>query len=125
MLFVILDYMRIENTASVELVARELGDRIAAERLSANLTQAELAEQAGVAKRTIERLERGDADTRLSGLLRVCRVLGVLERFDLVLPEPTISPMAQLKLERQRRKRASGRRALKEATTEWTWNESP
>ena len=53
------------NVAMTEDEAlRESGRRLAQIRLSRNLTQAELAQRAGVSKRTLERLEMG----RLRGL---------------------------------------------------------
>jgi transcriptional regulator with XRE-family HTH domain len=76
--------------------------RLAATRLDQNLTQAALAEEAGVSKRTVERLESGEVAARLSGLVRVWRALGLLERFDALVPASVPSPIAQLKLARRR-----------------------
>ena len=84
-----------------------LGSRLAAQRLALNLTQAQLAEQAGVSKRTLERLESGAVATQLSAFLRVCRVLGLQDRLESLVPEPASSPVAQLKLKGRTRKRAS------------------
>ena len=84
-----------------------LGDRLAGLRLAHNLTQAQLAEQAGVGLRTVQRLESGEAATQLSGFVRVCRVLGLLDQLDALIPEPTASPMAQLKLQGRLRQRSS------------------
>ena len=86
---------------------QELGSRLAVQRLALNLTQAQLAEQAGISKRTVERLESGAVATQLSSFLRVCRVLGLQDRIELLVPEPTTSPVAQLKLKGNTRKRAS------------------
>ncbi|MBS7455703.1 helix-turn-helix transcriptional regulator [Coralloluteibacterium stylophorae] len=103
-------------------VLRQLGDRLAALRLAQNLTQAEVAEQAGVSKRTVERLEAGATASQLSTFLRVCRVLGLQDRLDQLVPEPTASPVAQLRQQRQTRKRASGRQEDAQApSTTWTW----
>lgn len=117
--------MQITTQLTDDAALRELGSRLASARLERNLTQAALAEQAGVAKRTVERLESGAVATQLSGFLRVCRVLGVLERFDALIPEPTLSPMAQLKLQGRKRQRAA---RAKTTTTlmvsepkPWTW----
>ncbi|WP_222928090.1 helix-turn-helix transcriptional regulator [Luteimonas viscosa] len=87
---------------------RQLGDRLAQLRLALNLTQAEVAEQAGVSKRTVERLEAGATSSQLTSFLRVCRVLGLEEGLERLLPEPVASPVAQLTQQRQTRKRASG-----------------
>ena len=49
--------MKIEPQLTDEAVLQELGGRLTQSRIGHNLTQAALAEQAGVSKRTIERLE--------------------------------------------------------------------
>jgi len=55
----------------------------------------------------------------------VCRVLDLIERLDLLVPEPVPSPVAQLKLGGKRRQRASKTKAAKTSTKKWQWgNES-
>ncbi|MCB1931209.1 MAG: helix-turn-helix transcriptional regulator [Candidatus Accumulibacter sp.] len=115
--------MKIVNALSDEAILHELGERLAAARLERNLTQAALAEEAGVAKRTVERLESGASATQLSGFVRICRVLGLLERLDALAPENTVSPIEQLKLRGRKRQRASGRRRTPEEAKKWTWGE--
>lgn len=117
--------MKISKALSEEVILQEIGARIASTRLERNLTQAGLALEAGVSKRTVERLESGEVATQLSGFLRVCRVLGLLERFETLIPEPPPSPMAQLKLRGQKRQRASGQRTPPVTPKKWTWGESP
>ena len=51
--------MVIRSSLSDGAVLEELGRRLEAIRLGRNQTQAQLARQAGVSKRTIERLESG------------------------------------------------------------------
>jgi transcriptional regulator with XRE-family HTH domain len=116
--------MRIESKLTDDVILRELGQRLTGVRLERNLTQAALAEQAGISKRTVERLESGEVATQLSGFVRVCRILGLMERFDALIPESANSPIAQLKLQGKKRKRASGRRAAVGAAKTWTWGES-
>ena len=99
--------MRITSDATDEAILCELGGRLARIRLEKNLTQAQLAESAGVSKRTVERLERGDVAPQMSGFIRVCRALELVERFELLVPEPVVSPMALLKLGGKKRRRAS------------------
>jgi transcriptional regulator with XRE-family HTH domain len=114
--------MKISSELTDEAVLRELGARLAAARLARNLTQATLAEEAGVAKRTVERLESGEVAARLSGLVRVCRVLDLLDRLEALVPSPTVSPVEQLKLASRRRKRATGQRKRSSPKTgKWTW----
>ena len=115
--------MRIAKQATDEAILSELGGRLAQVRLDRNLTQAQLAEQAGISKRTLERLESGSVATQLSGFIRVCRVLEVVERFDVLVPEPVPSPVAQLKLRGRKRKRASARRAAKVPSAKWQWGD--
>ena len=100
-----------------------MGGRLTTARLGRNLTQAALAEQSGVSKRTVERLESGEVATQLSGFLRVCRTLGLLERFESLIPEAVTSPMEQLKQQGRKRRRASGRKAASEKPKNWTWGE--
>jgi transcriptional regulator with XRE-family HTH domain len=117
--------MNITNELTDRVVLRELGERLARIRLDRNLTQAELADQAGVSKRTVERMESGEVATQLSGLIRVCRALKLIERFDALIPEPIASPVAQLKLRGKMRKRASRTRTDSEPLGKWTWGDKP
>ena len=91
-----------------------------ATRLAQNLTQAALAERAGVAKRTIERLESGAVATQLSGFLRVCRALGLIAGLETLVPEQAASPMAQLKLQSYKRQRASKAKVAEAKPKKWT-----
>ena len=115
--------MKIEKQATDEAILSELGRRLAQVRLQRNLTQARLAEQAGVSKRTVERLESGGVATQLSGFIRVCRVLELVERFNLLVPEPVPSPVEQLKLRGRKRLRASERRKAQAAPRKWQWGD--
>lgn len=115
--------MKITPQLTDEAILRELGERLTRARIEHNLTQAALAEQAGVSKRTVERLESGEVATQLSGFLRVCRALGLLERFEALLPEPVPGPMAQLRQQGRRRLRARRQKAPDVAPKKWTWGE--
>jgi transcriptional regulator with XRE-family HTH domain len=117
--------MKITEQATDQAVLSESGGRLAQVRLERNLTQAQLAEQAGVSKRTVERLESGSVATQMSGFIRVCRVLDLLERFDLLVPEPVPSPVEQLKLRGRKRQRASAKRKTKISPKKWQWGDEP
>ncbi len=116
-------YMKIDKNLSDAALLQLIGHRLAGLRLAQNLTQRQLAEQAGLGLRTIQRLESGAVATQLSGFLRVCRVLGLIEGLDAMLPPIALSPMAQLKQQGQQRKRASGSKA-EISDDEWTWGDS-
>ena len=117
--------MRLNKQVTDEGVLKELGARLAARRLAQNLTQGGLAEEAGVSKRTIERLESGEVAARLSGLVRVCRVLGLLDRLEALVPPAGPGPVEQLKLAGRARKRASKpRQPAVGRARKWTWGDA-
>jgi transcriptional regulator with XRE-family HTH domain len=104
-------------------VLAELGDRLARHRLNRNLTQEQLAREAGVSKRTIVRLEHGDS-SQLSNLIRVLRALGLLGHLDALIPAPLASPVEALKSKAQERRRASPPSSKKpKPGAEWTWGQ--
>jgi putative transcriptional regulator len=113
--------MKITKQATDDAVLAELGARLARIRLERNLPQGKLAKHAGVSKRTVERLEAGTVATQLSGFIRVCRALGVLERFETLVPEPVPSPIEQLKLRGRQRQRASNTKVVKSPSKKWQW----
>ena len=115
--------MKLTSSLSDGVVLEEIGRRFEAIRLGRNQTQAQLATQAGVSKRTIERLESGAVAVQLSGFVRVCRALELLDRLDAFVPEPLASPIALLKLRGRTRRRASGKPAHGAALKAWTWGD--
>ena len=115
--------MKIESTMTDEAVLRELGERLERERLARNLTQAALAERAGVSKRTVERFESGEVGMQLTGFLRICRAMQVLDALDLILPDEKPSPMELLKHKGKRRKRATTSRESDQPQKPWTWGD--
>lgn len=115
--------MKITSTLSDEAVLVEIGQRLEQVRIERGLTQAELAEQAGISKRTIERIEAGAVAAQLTQLVRICRVLGILERWDALVPEPVMSPMALLKLQKKRRQRVTKRKTSDTSPQQWTWGD--
>lgn len=74
-----------------------LGRRMAAFRIRSNWTQAQLAEQAGVSKGTVEHIERGDS-VQVLNLIKVLRVCGMLETFLAIFPDDSPSPMQILRM---------------------------
>lgn len=117
-------YMRIGNQITDEELLRLVGARIASQRVAANLTQEQLAEQAGLGLRTVQRLELGAAATQLSGFLRICRVLGLLERLETFLPAAGPGPMAQLQTSGRTRQRVRARKTAVTKASTWKWGES-
>ncbi|MEZ5462356.1 helix-turn-helix transcriptional regulator [Dokdonella sp.] len=100
-----------------------IGERISRRRLENNLTQAELATNAGVSKRTVERLEAGES-TQLSNFLRILRALDLLDGLEALLPAVPPSPIDQLKLKGRQRQRASSSREPEAQPRAWTWKDA-
>ena len=98
------------KTMSDDAVLEELGKRLGQRRIALGLTQAKLAVEAGLSKRTIERTEAGAA-TQTLNLIRILRVLDLLPGLDRLIPETGPRPMDLLKLKGKARKRASSRRS--------------
>lgn len=116
--------MRIDQ-GSDAVILDELGRRLARIRLERNLSQQQLAQEAGVSKATIERLEAGKP-IKSTSLVRVLRVLGLLEALDRLIPEPLPSPIERLRLQGRQRRRASsrGRQApFSQDTKAWRWGD--
>ncbi len=68
----------------------QIGGRIRTARLAADLTQARLAESAGIEVQSLSRLERGEYEPSLSAASAVARALGVsLEHLAHGEPSPT------------------------------------
>ncbi len=120
---------KIADSTTDAAVMAALGERLAQLRVSQSMTQAELAVEAGVAKRTVERVEAGES-VQLLTVIRLFRVLGLMEHLDQLVPEQKPSPMTLLKDKMrnkpQQRVRSgkSNRRNMKpEAAGEWAWGD--
>lgn len=114
--------MKIENGNSDKAVLDELGSRLARTRLEQNVSQEQLAGEAGVSKSTIERIETG-REVKVTSLVRILRALGRLELLDQLLPEPLPSPIERARLQGRLRQRAaeSRRKDEPEQSRLWHW----
>ena len=114
--------MKISSLLTDDTILSEIGARITRRRLDRQLTQADLAEQAGIAKRTLERIEAG-ASAQMSSMIRLFRVLDLLPGLDNLVPETGPSPMDLLRRKGKIRQRASSVRHAKESDAAWTWDD--
>lgn len=112
----------ISKTLTDDAILSEIGDRLARRRLDLQLTQAGLAEQAGVAKRTVERIEAG-ASVQMSTLIRLFRVLDLLPGLDQAIPEAVPRPMDILRRKGKQRQRASSRAGKVKPGKPWSWDD--
>jgi len=106
------------DTLSDEQVSQELTKRVRQRRLNLNMTQEELANNAGVHVQTIKNFESG-SNAKLITLIQILRVLKDLDALDKFLPDPGISPIELLKLKGKERERASGGETDKNKKSEW------
>lgn len=114
--------MKIETQTNPEAIIAELGMRLAHRRIELGLTQADVAKQSGVGKRTIERIEAGE-DTQLTTLIRLLRILDLIDHLDQLIPEATVSPIEMLKQQQpQPRQRATPKRKTKPQKP-WKWGD--
>jgi len=112
------------NEMTDSALLTELGNRLAQHRLRRNLTQAKLALESGVSKRTLIRLENGES-SQVKNLLRVLRTLGLLANLDVFVPTLLPSPIEQLRSRTRMRHRASPNVKANMSPNKWTWRDEP
>lgn len=112
-------------TLTDDAVVAELGSRLERHRIARNLTQQQLADQAGVSRPTVQRLESGQS-VQLTSLVRVLRRLELLGALDSLIPQAVDRPVEQLARER----RTQRQRVRHPATPggdaggdEWRWGD--
>ncbi len=114
--------MRITNLLTDETILAEIGQRILARRIELNMTQAAVAKKAGMSKRTVERIEGGASGQTLS-VIRIFRVLDLMDNLDRMIPEQGPKPMDLLKQKRKIRIRASSKSQESKPIKSWKWKE--
>ncbi|WP_431312740.1 helix-turn-helix domain-containing protein [Roseateles agri] len=97
----------INQSTAEELITR-LGEDVKRLRLDQNISQLELAKQAGISRKALVNLETGVGAT-LNTLVRALRVLGREAWLATLAPQVSVSPIDLMKLG-HRRQRASGDR---------------
>ena len=107
------------STASSEVIISALCKRLDEIRLSRNLSQAELAAEAGVSRRTMNRLADGQSIS-LDSFLRIMQALNLADHLAALLPDPAVRPVERVRLDGAERQRASGRRA---GPADWKWGD--
>lgn len=79
---------------------REIGNKLYAFRKRAGMTQAEVAEAAGLSDRTYADIERGTVNMRIETILRICNVLHITPDEVLTEDAPSLSSKQAEILER-------------------------
>ncbi|HEY8054123.1 MAG TPA: helix-turn-helix transcriptional regulator [Steroidobacteraceae bacterium] len=120
--------MKITSELTDLAVLQEIGGRLERRRIDAGLTQVQLAEEAGISKRTVERIEAGRSTDFLM-LLRVLRALKLPEALNQLVPDMPQSPLVLLEGRGRARKRVRhsrrphGSSAASKPATPWKWRE--
>ena len=103
-------------------IVKEICSNLKQMRLNKNLSQADMAQMAGLNRVTISRMEAGRAATLLT-VVQVLRALDKLDILDMFREESETSPLQLLKLQDKQRQRASrsGRKTVHnlEEKSEW------
>jgi transcriptional regulator with XRE-family HTH domain len=118
--------MMLNELQTNDAVLAELGRRLERRRLARNLTQDQLAEQAGIGRATLQRLERGQS-VQTTSMIKLLRALDLLQSLDAALPQSLERPIVQLEDERRRRPRQRARARGRANSTDgaWRWGDKP
>jgi putative transcriptional regulator len=109
------------SVATSSQIEAALCRRLESIRLSRNMTQAQLAGEAGVSLRTIGRLEKGEG-VSLDTFVRVLAALGVQSSLEALLPDPSVRPIERVGIGGKERKRARPANASSERQ-KWSWGD--
>jgi transcriptional regulator with XRE-family HTH domain len=111
----------ITPNSNSEQIEAALCSRVEKIRLSRNLTQKQLADEAGVSLRTIGRLEKGEG-VSLETFIRVLIALRIQHNLTGLLPDPAVRPVERVRARGHERLRARPTTAETESAA-WTWAE--
>ena len=95
-----------------------IGEYLKHQRLNQNITQAKIAEIAGINRWTMSKIENGEPISLIS-LIQILRALNLLNVLDVFKVQTQLSPLDLAKIERQKRKRARDNDNIKHNENEW------
>ncbi len=99
-----IDYSEMSDRAIISLV----GQFIKQQRLEKEMTQAKVAEAAGVNRWTISKIENRESIT-LTSLIQILRALELLDIFEKFQYKRKLSPIEMVKIESKNKKRVRGK----------------
>lgn len=108
------------SIASSEMIISGLCKRLDEIRLSRNISQTDLAEEAGVSRSTMTRMADGKPIS-LDSFVRVMIALRLTDHLAALLPDPSIRPIERVQMDGTERQRASAR---KDDASPWKWGDS-
>jgi putative transcriptional regulator len=107
--------------AASRQIETALCKRLESIRLSRNMTQQRLAEEAGVSLRTIGRLEKGQG-VSLDTFIRVLTALRIQHSLESLLPDPAVRPIERVGAGTRERKRARPVASSNDRPA-WSWGD--
>ncbi len=107
--------------ATSSQIEAALCERLESIRLSRNMTQRQLAKEAGVSPRTIGRLANGQG-VSLDTFIRVLTALRIQQSLESLLPDPTVRPIERVGATARERKRARPVQTSAEPPA-WSWGD--
>ena len=109
------------SVATSDQIEAVLCKRLESIRLSRNITQAQLAEEAGVSPRTIGRLEKGQG-VSMDTFIRIMIALNIEQNLAALLPDPTVRPIERVDMSAGERKRARPAKSIDKFPA-WSWGD--
>jgi transcriptional regulator with XRE-family HTH domain len=106
------------DSMSDKTLAMHIGAFIKHHRMEQNKTQEVLANAAGISRSTLSLLEHGETVT-LATVIQVLRVLDKLYVLEVFSVQEAISPLMLAKMEKDKRKRASGKGEVTQNENDW------
>ena len=99
-------------------LAAFIGQFIRSKRMEQNITQAQLAKDAGISRSTLVLLEKGETAS-LDTLLQVLRILNQLHVLSAFEITPVVSPLLLAKEEMKKRQRVRTKPSSQPPKTDW------
>ena len=112
------------SSASSATAIKELCERLEKIRLSRNVSQAGLAEEAGVSRSTMTRIADGKPIS-LDSFVRVMQALRIADNLAALLPDPSVRPVDRVRFGGAERQRARPKPDLKggRSQNKWVWGD--
>lgn len=105
-----------------DVVLQTIGERLKAIRIAAGYSQQHLATSCGVSVPVIARMENGDGGVKIATWIGALRVLGQIQNFELLVPDPQPTPYDYTEAVKPKRQRAP-RSDRKVRKTQWKWGD--
>lgn len=112
------------SIAPIHIQMTHFGARLKAYRLSRNMSQADLAEAAGIARRTVSQIEATGGGT-IETLLRILTALDLSQRLIDLVPDASIDPFNPNSIDGPARQRAASKNSKDRQADKvpWTWGD--